>query len=180
MERTTWRFEMTTPAPLVLDVRDILRSGGEPFGAIMQTVAALAPGQGLRLLATFEPVPLFTVLGSRGFTHTANPLDDGDWEVLFMPQTTASSDQAENGEKPPSQGFDEPPLQSLDNRFLPPPEPMVRTLQAVEDLPVGKILEMFVDREPLLLYRELRQRGHDFVADKQADGGYRVQIRRNG
>lgn len=169
---------MTIQSPFVLDVREILRSGGEPFDAIMQSVAALAPGQGLRLFATFEPVPLFTVLGNRGFTHTAKPLDGGDWEVLFMPQKAEGSNRAEDHDGPVPKGFDEPALQSLDNRFLPPPEPMVRTWQALQDLPVGEILEMFVDREPLLLYRELRQRGHDFVADKQDDGSYRVRIRR--
>jgi len=82
---------MTVPAPLVLDVRGILRAGGEPFGAIMQSIDSLVPGQSLRLFATFEPVPLFTVLGSRGFTHTAQPLADGDWEVLFTPQTVAGA-----------------------------------------------------------------------------------------
>lgn len=171
---------MTTPAPLVLDVRDILRSGGEPFGAIMQSVAALAPGQGLRLFATFEPVPLFTILGSRGFTHAAKPLDGGDWEVLFLPQRAADEAAAEVGDEAVPQGFDAPPLQSLDNRFLPPPEPMVRTLRALEELPSGKVLEMFVDREPRLLYDELRKRGHEFVANKQNDGSYRVRMRRAG
>ncbi len=171
---------MTTPTPLVLDVRDVLRSGGEPFSAIMQSVAALAPGQGLRLFATFEPVPLFAVLGSRGFTHAAKPLDGGDWEVLFMPRQSPDGGTAEACDGPESQGFDEPPLNSLDNRFLPPPEPMIRTLRAIEELPFGKVLEMFVSREPRLLYDELRRRGHDFVADKQNDGSYRVRIRRNG
>lgn len=52
-----------------LDVRPILKSGGEPFQKIMETVALLAPGQGLRLLAPFKPVPLFGVLGSKGFSH---------------------------------------------------------------------------------------------------------------
>jgi uncharacterized protein (DUF2249 family) len=170
---------MTTEAPLILDVRDILRSGGEPFGVIMKTIGALAPGQGLRLFATFEPVPLFTLLGSRGFTHTTTPLDDGDWEVLFLPQTVEGSNGAEDGDGLLPRESDESPPQSLDNRFLPPPEPMLRTLQALEDLRVGKILEMFVDREPLLLYGELRQRGYDFVVDKQESGVYRVRIRRN-
>ncbi len=68
-----------------LDVRPTLRSGGEPFQQIMQTVAALAPGQGLRLFATFKPVPLFSMLGSKGFDHEAKELDGGDWEVLFRP-----------------------------------------------------------------------------------------------
>ena len=50
---------MTQAAPLTLDVRPTLRAGGEPFAQIMQAVASLEPGQALRLLATFEPVPLY-------------------------------------------------------------------------------------------------------------------------
>ena len=47
-----------------LDVRPTLRNGGEPFQEIMEAIGALEPGQGVRLLATFKPVPLFSVLGS--------------------------------------------------------------------------------------------------------------------
>lgn len=53
---------MTTPEPLTLDVREELRRGGEPLPRIMETVRQLAPGQALRLLATFEPLPLYAVL----------------------------------------------------------------------------------------------------------------------
>ena len=66
-----------------LDVRPLLSAGGEPFGKIMETVAALGPGEGLRLLATFKPVPLFQVLGSKGFTYEAREIGGGDWEVMF-------------------------------------------------------------------------------------------------
>jgi hypothetical protein len=45
-----------------VDVRPILRAGGEPFSVIMQAVEGLEPGQGIRLLATFKPIPLFGVL----------------------------------------------------------------------------------------------------------------------
>ena len=61
-----------------VDVRPTLRAGGEPFGEIMATIAQLQPGQGLRLLATFEPVPLFHVLGSKGFSHEAREIGGGD------------------------------------------------------------------------------------------------------
>jgi uncharacterized protein (DUF2249 family) len=76
---------MHTTSFAELDVRPILRGGGEPFEAIMTAIAGLAPGQGLRLLATFKPAPLFSVLGARGFTHEAREIDGGDWEVLFHP-----------------------------------------------------------------------------------------------
>lgn len=49
--------------PFTLDVRDRLRSRGEPRSQILQAVGRLAPGQPMRLLATFEPLPLYAVLG---------------------------------------------------------------------------------------------------------------------
>ena len=61
---------------LELDVRPILRDGGEPFGAIMGAVGKLAKGQRLRLYATFKPEPLFQVMASRGFANEASPLED--------------------------------------------------------------------------------------------------------
>ena len=76
---------------LELDVRPILRAGGEPFEKIMEAVNALEPGQGLRLLATFKPTPLLHVLGPKGFTHEMKALDGGDWEVLFSPSAAMGS-----------------------------------------------------------------------------------------
>lgn len=82
---------MTTVDLSTLDVRDILKAGGEPFSQIMQAVAALSPGQGLRLLATFKPVPLLAVMAQRGFGHTEHEIGGGDWEVVFTPAHAASS-----------------------------------------------------------------------------------------
>jgi uncharacterized protein (DUF2249 family) len=69
--------------PLVLDVREDLRRGREPFGRIMAAVGSLAEGQDLILYATFEPVPLFRVMQSHGFAHEAHALGNGDWEIRF-------------------------------------------------------------------------------------------------
>jgi len=76
---------MNSPSPVTLDLRELLKSGGEPFSEIMQTVASLAPGQSLRLLAIFKPAPLFAVLANRGFSHTEREIGGGDWEVIFTP-----------------------------------------------------------------------------------------------
>lgn len=71
--------------PIELDVRPILRSGGEPFGTIMAAVGDLAPGQSLRLLAPFRPDPLLQVLARQGFASDPRQLENGDWEVTFSP-----------------------------------------------------------------------------------------------
>ncbi len=81
---------MTTPDHATLDVRDILKEGGEPFSHIMQAVAGLSPGQGLRLLATFKPVPLFGVRAQRGFGHDEREIGGGDWEVIFTPSAVGA------------------------------------------------------------------------------------------
>ena len=63
---------------VTLDVREDIRLGREPFGRIMQTVGRLRPAEKLRLLAPFEPVPLFRVLAHQGFTHEARPMHSGN------------------------------------------------------------------------------------------------------
>jgi uncharacterized protein (DUF2249 family) len=70
--------------PLVVDVREDLRAGREPFHRIMAAVDSLAEGQELVLYATFEPVPLFRVMAKKGFAHRARQVEGGDWEVRFF------------------------------------------------------------------------------------------------
>ena len=121
---------MTMPA-YELDVRPMLKAGDEPFGTIMEAVARLEPGQSLKLLAPFKPVPLFGVLGARGFEPHAREIGNGDWEVLFSPVGSAPEEQET---KKPYASLEWPePRVELDNRHLDPPEPMVRVLEAVEN-----------------------------------------------
>ncbi len=174
---------MTQAAPLTLDVRPKLRAGGEPFPQIMQAVASLEPGQAFRLLATFEPIPLYSVLGRKGFAHQAIHHGEADWEILFIadPQAAAAPRQprpAAGSHAGSSAGWPEP-KQSLDNRDLQPPEPMVRILFALEQLAPGEVIEAWNDREPLLLYPELEARGAAIQVSQEFTG-VRLLIRRGG
>jgi len=66
-----------------LDVRPILRSGGEPFSLIMETAGRVPPGHVLRLRATFKPVPLFGVMRLQGWAHWIARGEGDDWEIWF-------------------------------------------------------------------------------------------------
>lgn len=169
---------MTAAAFVELDVRPILRSGGEPFQQIMETVAALAPGQGLRLFATFKPVPLFSVLGSKGFSHEATELDGGDWKVLFRPaENAAATDLAPAALAADISNWPDPG-QQLDNRELDPPEPMVRILAATETMKEGEVLSALLCREPMFLLPELAKRGHAWRGAFEPDGKtYKILVR---
>jgi uncharacterized protein (DUF2249 family) len=174
---------MMTHSHYELDVRPILRDGGEPFSAIMQAVEALAPGQSLRLLATFKPIPLFHVMGSRGFEPTAREIGNGDWEVIFTPADGRSggdvsqAEPATGGARPADETWPAPVVE-LDNRDLEPPEPMVRTLEGVEALSPGQTLAALLPREPLFLFKELEARGHSWRGVFEPAGHYRLVIRR--
>jgi len=171
-------FAMNDVEPLDLDVRAELRTGGEPLPRIMQAVRSLRPGQSLRLRATFEPLPLYAVLGRKGFAHEAVRHAQGDWEVRFTP----GADPAPAPEAPPRPG-DEPdaewPAAStfLDNRDLVPPEPLVRILEALERLRPGQVLEALNPRDPVFLYPELEKRGAA-IRTRAENDGVRLFIRR--
>ena len=126
----------------------------------MGAITRLQPGQGLKLLATFKPTPLFSVLGSKGFSHEEREIGDGDWEVLFRPaEGTAKSEPP--AVAPAQDTVEWPdPAQHLDNRDLDPPEPMVRILAATEELKKGEVLSALLCREPIFLLPELAKRGH--------------------
>ena len=70
-----------------IDVREHIRSGREPFSFIMSTVARLQAGQKLLVIAPFEPVPLYSLLKQHGYSHCSTPRENGDWEVLFTPDS---------------------------------------------------------------------------------------------
>lgn len=160
-----------------VDVRPILRAGGEPFSVIMATLERLEPGQGLRLFATFKPIPLFAVMAGKGFTHSEQALDDGEWEVLFTP-AGAVPEEAEAGASASS--FDEwpEPAVKLDNRDLDPPEPMIRILAAADKLGPGETLSALLRREPVFLFPQLEKRGFRWLGGFTPDGTtYELTVR---
>ncbi len=166
-----------------LDVRPILRAGEEPFTVIMDAVKKLGSGQALRLLATFEPVPLYSVLAKKGFAHAAREIGDGDWEVVFTP--TAALARPQNGQpvrstagSAASSAWPEPSCH-IDNRDLEAPEPLVRTLAAIEELQPGGVLSALLCREPVFLLPKLNERGHEWRGSFESDGKtYRLLVRK--
>ncbi|MEK1929058.1 MAG: DUF2249 domain-containing protein [Pararhizobium sp.] len=157
-----------------LDVRPILRDGGEPFQAIMSAVRGLAPGEGLKLFATFRPQPLFAVMAGQGFDHEVVEIDGGDFEVRFTPKKEAVV--VSDGAISPEVWAD--PTVELDLSDLPPPEPMVRILGEIEQMSEGQVLFALLAREPLFLYPELTKRGHQWAGNFDEEGTtFRMMIR---
>ncbi len=158
-----------------LDVRPILASGKDPFMDIMGKVKELKDDETLLILNTFEPVPLYSVLGSKGFGHkTIN--ENGEFKIYFFKEENSSS--VNGNEKPGKPEFNEEVFE-LDVRGLEPPEPMVKILETLPGLSDNTILLVHHHREPLMLYDKLAERGYTAIANKIEENYYKVVITKN-
>jgi uncharacterized protein (DUF2249 family) len=71
---------------LELDIRPLVAAQQPPIAAILEAVSRLAPGQALRLIAPFQPLPLYQLLAQQGLKPSAHVRDDGAWEIMFRPE----------------------------------------------------------------------------------------------
>jgi uncharacterized protein (DUF2249 family) len=171
------------PSRLVdLDVRADLRSGIEPFSRIMAARRDVPANGVLRLRAIFEPVPLYAVMGKQGFRHWTEQLGEEDWRVWFYREAedgTAEGVESEPASEPAGCGGcgESDPAVVLDVRGLEPPEPMLRTLAALETLERGQTLVQLNVKEPRFLLPQLEERGFVYEVREQEPGLVRIFIR---
>jgi uncharacterized protein (DUF2249 family) len=158
-----------------LDLRADMRAGREPFSRIMAAVGSLDHERALRLRTIFEPVPLFALLAKRGFLHESRQDARDDWSVWFWRGATAAEGAASSAPSEHQPVGDE---LWLDVRGLEPPEPMLRTLAALETLPEGQQLVQINVRVPQLLLPVLAERGFAWDVDDSASDRVLVRIRR--
>ncbi|HNQ74044.1 MAG TPA: DUF2249 domain-containing protein [Verrucomicrobiota bacterium] len=162
---------------VTLDVREEISQGREPFGIIMRTVSQLQPGQKFRLLAPFEPAPLYTVLGNKGFTHETKQLDSDVWEITFSPDRASKSAPKNTAPAVPVNVNEPTSFIEVDARGLEPPQPMVTILEAVAKLPAKTGIRARTDRRPMHLYAHLEERGFSSQTTEQSDGSFLTEIR---
>ncbi len=167
-----------------LDVRPYQARGQEPFGAIMAAVQKVEPGQALRLRNTFEPTPLYDLLGRRGFRHAARELGPQDWEITFVRDAAdaagpVAETQANGAGATDDEDWDTPTeIVTIDVSELVPPEPMVKILGAAEALQAGQTLLVNHVRRPVYLYPRLEELGFAHQTRELASGGVEILIRR--
>lgn len=68
------------------------------------------------------------------------------------------------------------PVHAIDVCGLPPPEPIMRILDALRILPPDGSLHVHIHREPYPLYRLLEREGYAWTTSARADGTYDLTI----
>jgi len=164
----TWgNWENTTYK--ILDVRPILEEGGEPFSEIINTVDNLDEGEGMALIAPFEPAPLYLVLDDRGWSYRIKKIGL-DFFILFRKVGEAKTSVNEKDKV--KKDFKVEVIDNvhhIDVRSLEPPEPMARVLSLISTLQEDTTVRSKHDRKPVFLLDKLDQLGYSFSIDEKSD-----------
>lgn len=69
-----------------------------------------------------------------------------------------------------------PEYREIDVRWLEPPEPFERIVEALTTLAPGERLKVLIHREPLPLFAMLRDNGYEYTAERRDDGMFELRI----
>lgn len=164
-----------------LDVRPVIDSGRDPFSDIMNFIKELKDDEIFLLVNSFEPIPLYSVLGKKGFEHYTEK-NENVFKVYFYKSVPGESTNINS-----SEGFNENNGQTditnvieIDVRKLEPPEPMIKILEMLEQVDEKTLLLVHHHREPMMLYPKLEERGYQAVSNKIEENYYKVVITKKG
>lgn len=156
----------------LLDVRPILARGEEPFGAIMTAKARLQPGSVLRVIAPFEPVPLYAMFKAEGYEARAKQVGPAEWWIEFHPLGT-EADDSESGE--PEVG-----TKDLDLRSLEPAASLQKCLEALHCLGRRETLVLHTCIRPVNLFAQIEDEPFDYDCEKKSANHWATHIWRMG
>lgn len=152
------------PTHLVeLDVRPVIEGGNDPLTIIIEKVNGLQDQQVLKLINSFDPAPLKSLLGKKGFESFTEIVHTELVNTYFF-KTTAQALNIEKSTSSANVGWEEilqrfsGKLVTVDVRQLEMPLPMHTILEALDTLPVEKALFVYHKRIPVFLLPELQER----------------------
>ncbi len=171
---------------LELDVRPILAQDQDPLKAILASINKLEENQGLKLINTFEPLPLIHLLADKGFSHFVETVDNNtvityfnrapsvEKEIISLP-----TDEFTVNEGP----FDNllaaiapAKIKYLDVRQLEMPKPMLSILEQTQHLAIGDALFVYHKKIPVYLLPELEKQGLKYLFKDVSTGNVNMLI----
>lgn len=155
----------------VLDVRDELANGKDPFNLIMKRLGDTNPGETVLLVNSFEPFPLIKILERKKYVITVEyPADDIVHTYIKKPEKENPEDIGNEASQPFEQILNKyrDNMVTTDVRHLPMPQPMLHILEQLEQLPDDKALFVHHKKIPMFLLPELKQNGYKYAIKEDA------------
>jgi uncharacterized protein (DUF2249 family) len=168
------------------DARPLHAEGQNPIAPILKAAKSVPEGGILFLRNTFEPLPLYELLGEQGFTPWARQVGGSvdDWEVFFYrgragEPVSLPSDAATGRVQSEANVSGALPVASvqIDVSQLTPPEPMTRVLEALAQLQPGETLLVQHVQRPMYLFSKLDDLGHAYQTWEIGPGHVEILIR---
>lgn len=166
-----------------LDVRTEIESGKDPLNLILKAVKPLQPGQVLKLINSFEPVPLMLLLEKQGFETYVEVINNNLVNTYFHKKTESTLLKTEVPAN--SSDWDEVikrydgKLKTIDVRTMEMPLPMHTILESLNKLPEDQALFVYHKRIPVFLLPELEDQHFSYRIKEISDGEVHLLIYKN-
>ncbi len=152
-----------------LDVREMISAGKDPFNVIMNALKELPSHRTLKLVNTFEPLPLINILKKKGYAYyTIKETEDLFFTYFRNISNKSKLTEIDSSAPKESESFDmlfkkfQNNLDIIDVRELEMPAPMLEILNKLEILDSNKALMVHHKKVPQFLFPELQERGFDW------------------
>ncbi len=164
-----------TTASIELDVRPILALDKDPLKQIMIKTMELKPGQTLKIINSFEPLPLINLLSKKGFdSHTEVMDKDTVYTYFYLAEPAIYAAEAPLAEEhTDEESFSdllkrfEGKLDKVDVRALDMPQPMVTILDRLDVMAAGNALFVHHKKVPVYLLPQLEEKGFKYSIRKE-------------
>jgi uncharacterized protein (DUF2249 family) len=160
----------------LFDVRPLIDAGQDPLSEILAKVKQVKKGEVLIIKNSFEPIPLYSVLEKKGFSHWTDK-EENCFVVWFYKEKEMAFEPASAFDS--SKKFDESNYDNIieiDVHDLQPPEPMMKILENLNRVDEKSLMLVHHHREPVLLYPRLDERGYRAYCEKIGDENYKILI----
>ncbi|MCC5932409.1 MAG: DUF2249 domain-containing protein [Cyclobacteriaceae bacterium] len=167
-----------------LDVRPVLAGGTDPLHIILDKVNTLKKNQALKIINTFKPAPLITLLGKKGFEHTVKNPAPGLIETYFFKTDNFGDSDEITPLKIDSDTSDwhvlykkyQDKKTKIDVRGLQPPQPMTLILEKLENLPDDEALLVQHEKIPVFLLPELHNLNYSYQINEESENQVSILI----
>jgi TusA-related sulfurtransferase len=156
-----------------LDVRPIIESGNDPFALIQEKLNQLKLQQVLKIINSFEPLPLIDLLSKKGFKIRSETINQNLVNTYFLKTSLIDStvgDIKTNVDSWQSaiKKF-EGNLKTIDVSALEMPLPMITIIEALDKMDTKTALLVYHKRIPVFLLPELDERGFTYIINEIND-----------
>lgn len=170
-----------------LDVRPVLAGGSDPLKLILEASNALKDDECLKIINTFEPIPLINLLAKKGFRSLSErPGKDlvYTWFVKdevegVIPDAEKVEPEIVNNElefERMLESYGPERIHTIDVRNLEMPQPMIRILENLSKLKHDEVLFVYHKKVPVYLLPELEERGFKYLIKNCPDGKINMLI----